>query len=307
MGARIASRMARDWRVGRGSCVRMIDAPPIAARRPPASPPPRRPGGGLGVFVGVNAGNPGFAREADDEGAAEFAEHRQRAEEGEVMGEGLAEAEAGIKGDAGAGDAGALEGGEAVGEPVVDVGGGVCVVGVVLHGLGVALGVHAEEVCAVVGGGGGGGADGVGVGEAGDVVEDLRAVGDGGGEEFGVAGVDGEGGAGGLACEGAEGGFEALPLFGGGTGLAPGRVDSAPRSRMSAPSARRSRAARRTEGGSEGRREGGVEAVGGEVEDGHDEGRGVIFRPAKGVAGRRSARRVCGGLGGGRRGAGGGG
>ena len=163
--------------------------------------------GGQGIQDGSGGAGEDVADEAlagqgGEDGAVADAELLQVAQEGEVVLGGFAESESGVQADAGGGDAGGFCCGHAFFKKGAYFCHDIVVLRVLLHGGGRALHVHEDDA-----------AGGVlraelqhgGVGEAGDVVDDVDAGLQGCGSGFRSAGVDGEQG---LRVAGAQGCYQ---------------------------------------------------------------------------------------------------
>ena len=180
-----------------------------------AGPSGEGSGGGFageGVAVLEQMAHKGFAADAEEDGAAVDLEIGEGAEEGEVVLEGFAKADARVKGEAIRVDAdgeGLIVGGE---EAEADFGDDVGIFRLLLHGAGGAAEVHEDEA-------GFGlsreGSHGGVVEEAGDIVDDVGASVEGGGGDAGLHGVDGNGNRG-AGAEADDDGEDAAQFFGGG-------------------------------------------------------------------------------------------
>ena len=145
----------------------------------------------LGRALPGDMADEALARDAEQDRTAEAVEEREIGEDREVVLHELAEADAGIDRDPVARDAGRLACRDARREMIVDLGRRVCVDGLFLHRLGIALAVHQDHrdakardrgECLVV------------MGQRGDVVDDARTLADGKLHHPRLAGVDGNDG-----------------------------------------------------------------------------------------------------------------
>ena len=152
--------------------------------------------GGVGIAVEAEAADEALAAEGAEDGVAQGEEVGGGAEQFEVLGDGLAEAQAGVEQDAVGGDAGGAGGRGPFGEEGADgrdhaggiLGRGLVAVGVAVGGGG-GEAVHQDDGAGPIGGEG---EHGVVLGAGGDIVDRVGAGIEGGAGDGGQGGIDGD-------------------------------------------------------------------------------------------------------------------